>query len=425
MQRAAQEPREPRPHRVAGREVAAITTPCNPAFALLRAARSVVLLQGPVGPFFDRLAASLQGCATVTRVALHGGDRHDCRAVAPVCFRGPPEAWPGWLAALLAQVDADCIVLFGQARSHHREALAVADAAGVPVVVLEEGYFRPGFVTMEIGGVNSHSTSMQRFRWVPAGVEAAAHEPAPRATAWEFQKMAWHAAVHYLMLWLARREFPGYRHHRPAAPAFYIGWWLCNWGVKLRRALPDRWAARTLRGGGSPYFFVPLQHDGDAQIAHHSRYPRNVDFIIEVMRSFARHAPAGTLLVFKQHPHSRGRAGHAPLVRRLARELGVAHRVINLVDADAAELAARARGVVLINSTVGLLALGAGAPLKVMGEAVYEQPGITCSQPLDTFWRRPRAAATDVVSAFLVQLKNLTQMPASMYATRGEPLHWH
>ena len=54
----------------------------NPAPGSLARSRSVLMLQGQVGPFFDRLTHWLraQGVGQINRVAFSGGDRWDCKA---------------------------------------------------------------------------------------------------------------------------------------------------------------------------------------------------------------------------------------------------------------------------------------------------------------------------------------------------------
>jgi capsule polysaccharide modification protein KpsS len=58
------------------------TVSANPALTALLQSRSVLLLQGPVEPFFDRLTHWLKGngVPTVNRVAFSGGDEWDCNA---------------------------------------------------------------------------------------------------------------------------------------------------------------------------------------------------------------------------------------------------------------------------------------------------------------------------------------------------------
>ena len=138
----------------------------NPAFKRLQNSSSVLLLQGPLGPFFDRLARWLKANGTqVNRVALHAGDLHDCKAIRPVTYKGPRDGWGEYVRQLIARHGVDCIVLFGQSRYYHVIAREVAAESGIAVVVLEEGYFRPGFITMELDGVNGYSRTLQRFRW--------------------------------------------------------------------------------------------------------------------------------------------------------------------------------------------------------------------------------------------------------------------
>ena len=45
-------------------------------------------------------------------------------------------------------------------------------------------------------------------------------------------------------------------------------------------------------------------------------------------------------------------------------------------------------------------------------------------EALDRFWHEAVPADRQAVDAFLAQLKNLTQMPASVYANADEPLRW-
>jgi capsule polysaccharide modification protein KpsS len=396
----------------------------NPAYALLRNAGHALLLQGPVGPFFDRLTDWLGERGTrVTRVVFQGGDRHDAGRRDAMPYTGTPGQWPQFLRALLRQQRPDCIVLFGQSRSYHRAALQIGVELGIPVVVLEEGYFRPGYVTMELGGVNSHSSTMQRHRWMPSPGTSAAGL-APQACRWHFAQTAWHAARHYAALWLQAASFPGYQHHRDDDPWQYAAYWLRSWVNKLLRLPGDTLRGWRLARGAVRYFFVPLQHDDDSQITHHSGYARNAEFVLEVMHSFAAHADPAAQLVFKQHPQSRGGSGHGVLIRRVAAELAIGGRVLFLVEGDTRELCRHAQGVVVINSTVGLQALEQGTPLMVMGEAVYKRPHLAHAAPLHTFWRNPPRPDATTVADFLLQLKNLTQMPVSIYAARGEPLAW-
>ncbi len=396
----------------------------NPALRCLQRAQSVLLLQGPVGAFFDRLTRWLmsQG-AQVQRVAFQGGDVYDSQVLKPIAFRSSLQDWPVFFKQLLQDHQIDCVVLFGQSRRYHKVAIDLCKNQGLPVVVLEEGYFRPGYITMELGGVNGFSETMARYSWCP---EPEAASIAPDITPHHFQKMAWQASRHYQALWDARHEFAHYQHHRISRPSYYAFFWVRSWLRKLKHLRPSRHLQLQLfaRKAQKPYFFVPLQHDGDAQIVHHSDFADNAEFVMRVMRSFALHAPANSLLVFRQHPQVRGGPGHGELIAGVAQELGIGHRVHHMVEGDTPDLAQHAAGVVVINSTVGLQALERGAPLMVLGQALYKQPQLTFTGDLDQFWQKARPACPVETELFLAQLKNLTQAAVSVYALRSEPIRW-
>lgn len=394
----------------------------NPALHTLATARRVLLLQGPVGPFFARLTRWLAERGTeVRRVAFQGGDEFDCRRVEPIRFARTAADWPAAFGELLDRWRPDCIALFGQSRLYHKVALERARAVDLPAVVMEEGYFRPGYVTMELGGVNGYSTTLDRYLWAPAAGTAS---PPPDACASPFAKMAWHASRHYAAMDRARERFPHYEHHRSTDLGAYARYWLTSWSRKYRHRAADLAFQRELLPSGRPYFFVPLQLEGDSQISHHSPFRNIGEFVVQVLHSFARHAPADSWLVLRQHPHARGGPGHHALIRELARGLRVEGRVHHLVEGDTPALAEHSAGTVVINSTVGLQALERGAPLMVLGDSFYKRADLTFGGGLDAFWHSPARPDRSAAARFLTELKGLTQAPASVYAWAGEPIAW-
>jgi capsular polysaccharide export protein len=400
-----------------------LPVPCNPALLTLACARRVLLLQGPVGPFFDRLTLWLraQG-ADVHRVVFQAGDRHDSTAVVPMHFTGKPSGWPAFLEELLTSLDIDAVVLFGQSRPHHAAAIRTARACGVAAIVLEEGYIRPGYVTMELDGVNGFSSTLDRYRWKSDQAGLVVKTQKPASTERQFWQMAGFACRHYWAQHWGKPLSPDYQHHRPTSVWYHSKYWVWSTIRKHLHLARDNARVQDLRE--QKYFFVPLQHDGDAQITHHSPYPRVASFIPEVVHSFALHAPKQALLVFRLHPHSRGGPTHRQHIARLAETLGVADRVVYLVEGHTPTLVEHAQGVVLINSTVGLQALMRCKPLAVMGQALYKRPGLHFEGKLDQFWTEAQAPKPEQARQFLEQLLALTQVPCNVYGLANEPLQW-
>ncbi len=398
------------------------TVSANPALTALLQSRSVLLLQGPVGPFFDRLTEWLKakGVPLVNRVVFSGGDEWDCRAQIPLHFKSTLVEWPMYLQYLFNTFKVDCIVLFGQARPHHAKAMVLASLLGIKVVVVEEGYFRPRYLTLELGGVNGYSSTLERYRW---SFDTSTPPAAPPVSAWEQSvRMGWYAAMHYAVMAWRHSHFPFYQHHKNTSVVQQAAYWLRSWAKKAVHLGQDTRKLAAMKGGS--YFFVPLQHDLDAQIELHSAFAKNTDFIVQVMQSFAQHAPSHLRLVFKQHPMSRGGLGHADIVAAKAKELGIAHRVVFLTEGKAGLLVKKAQGVVCINSTVGLIALQQGKPLCALGEAIYGDFDGVFKGGLDAFWGIQAHVQSLLCIRQMAALQHLTQMPGDLYATSSVKLPW-
>src|SRR5262245_32306763 len=73
--------------------------------------RRVLILQGPMGPFFARLAAFLeQHGQIVSKVNFNGGDAWFYPRGA-LAFDGTLEQWPAWLADVLLSRRIEAIAL--------------------------------------------------------------------------------------------------------------------------------------------------------------------------------------------------------------------------------------------------------------------------------------------------------------------------
>jgi len=349
------------------------------------------MLQGPVGPFFRHLAEDLERHgATVTKVNFNGGDRHFFPG--GIEFRGTPEEWPAFFKALFEAHRIDFIFLFGDCRLYHRLAHGiVSQYPEVVIGVFEEGYVRPDYITFEAFGVNGFSRIAKERAFYDALPEAAYETLPAKAVGRTFWYAAWWAIVYYAYGALHAKRYPRYVHHRPFNVWEGLYWLRGFWRKHLYRFTEgesERELLGTLKGN---YFLVPLQIATDAQIKEHSQYDDITPFIGEVMASFAQHAPAETVLVIKHHPLDRGYRNYRSVIERNARRLGVEARVCYIHDQHLPSLLEFSRGVVVINSTVGLSAIFHNAPVKVCGAAIYDIEGLTYQGNLDSFWS---AAAT-------------------------------
>lgn len=363
------------------------------------AARRFLFLQGPPGPFFRLLGQELAARgASVRRINLSGGDRYDWQGPETLDYRGTMRRWPAFFDAAIRRDAITDLVLFGDCRPVHQTALRLAQLRGVHVHVFEEGYIRPDWMTLERDGVNGHSRFDRDPAIIMAGARWLPDIPAlPPITA-TFGRRARDSYWHYHHVVTGRLRFPFYRTHRPGSIiADGIGW-LFRLAGTGRRA---RQAAQTLRRvAQESYFLFPLQLSGDYQIRAHSPFPDMASAARYVLRSFAAHAPAGSVLLVKEHPLDSGYRNWRRFLRRHAARLGVAGRVRHIDGGDLQALAQGARGVVCVNSTSGTLALEVGTPVIVLGDAVYDVPGVTHPGSLDGFWAAPQPPDRALYDAF-------------------------
>ena len=377
--------------------------------------RHLLLLQGPAGPFLARVAKQLRSAgARVTKVNFNGGEDLYFRGPEVVHFRGPLEEWPAFFERLVREQGIHGILLFGDCRPIHRAAIERARALTLDVFVLEEGYLRPDYVTLERGGVNGNST-IPRDPDFYARLELSP-EPPHRRVEHAFAKSALHTICYATATAVLSRRYPHYRHHRDIRPLAQAKLWAHGAGQRVAHTLRDRELSRRLESNAfGPYFFVPLQVHLDSQLSH-SRYRTIHDFIREVVAEFARHAPPECSLLLKLHPMDRAYCDYSETVEDLRREHGLGSR---LVYADVINLPAalrHARGTVVINSTVGLSSLTHGTPVKCLGRAIYDIPGLTHQGSLADFFRAPSPVDRALYKRFRSWLLQHNQLNGSVWS---------
>jgi len=369
--------------------------------------------------FFARLGSALCGRGhEVHRVNFNAGDRLFWPLAGATDFRGRAAAWPDFLEDMLVDREVTDIILFGDCRPLHRAAVAVARRLQLTVHVCEEGYLRPNWVTFERDGVNGHSTLPRNPDWY---LDMAAHLPpvAPAAAIpSSFRKRAWQDLAYNMAALALSPLYPHYQTYRPRNRLVeYAGW---SRKVVRSRLARRRTAAEAARiGPDTPFFLLPLQLNCDSQIRLHSQFGSMTPVLKAIIESFARHAPADTTLVVKEHPLDDGLVPWRRVVEGLAREWGMADRVVYLASGDIDALIAQTLGVVTVNSTTGTLALAAGVPVVALGTAIYDIPGLTHQGPLHAFWAAPAPPDPALFAAFRRVLVDRCLLVGGFFSEEG------
>ena len=198
----------------------------------------------------------------------------------------------------------------------------------------------------------------------------------------------------------------------------YAGWIrrLMAKGASRRRA--DALISRALALPGG-FYLVPLQLESDYQIRVHSRFGTLDEFLDEVCRSFALHAPPDAELLVKMHPLDSGLVDRVAKVAAVATRHGVENRVVTIDGGELHVLLAAAKGVVVVNSTVGTTAVESGRPTIALGRAIYNLPGLTDQGGLDRFWTEATPPDPDLCLAFHRLVIHRTQINGGYFCKDG------
>ncbi len=379
------------------------------------ARRRFLLVTLPAGPFGRRLRRALRTMgAEVTRVVLNGGDLLDWGFADTVLARGDFATWPDFIAATITQRQITDVVVFGDATGYCAGALCAARAAGVHAWVMENGYQRPHWVTVEAGGVNANS-SLPRSpeAYDDVDLDSLGDGPAPVGAITPFHTA--HMMAYFTAVILTWPVFHRYRY------PYALKIWPQAWGHVRRyllwltgRQAREREVAEVL-DDPRPFFLACLQREGDSQLLRHSNVKTNRAFMARVIRSFAAHAPSDAWLVIKNHPLDPGVDDLAGACKALAWSHGLAGRVRFLDGGAFAPLAHVARGVVAVNSTAALAAMEFGTPVKLLGRAIFDIEGLTDDQPLESFWAAPRSPDAALLARFRRRLNLRTQVYGSYH----------
>ncbi len=385
--------------------------------------RHFLFLQGPHGPFFGQLSKMLTCAdARVWRVGFNAGDRFfwpDRKSFIP--FQDKPENWKARFEALLTDKKITDIVLYGDTRAIHAEAVTIARARGIVVHVFEEGYMRPYWVTYERGGSNGNSRLMNMS--IPQMQEALRQSqldlPLTPGHWGDMRQHIFYGALYHWFVMFRNGKFRNFKPHRdlPVTKEFQL--YLKRLITLPYTAITRILATRRIKRGGFPYHLVLLQLAHDSSFQSHSPFSDITEFLELVLTGFAEGAPPHHHLVFKAHPLEDGRVEMLKEIRRIAAALGVSARVHYVRGGKLAALLDDARSAVTVNSTAAQQVLWRGLPLKVFGDAVYAKPEFVSTQNLPEFFSQPTRPDSRAYKDYRRYLLETSQIAGGFYSTRG------
>lgn len=380
-----------------------------------------LFLQGPCSPFFEKLGGALRSIGHyVARLNFNAGDSWYWNIGNTFAYRGNAQCLAAWYADFFEREEYTDIILFGDQRPVHQPAIKIAKERDIRVHVFEEGYFRPYWITLERGGVNACSQLPKDPNWYrrmgPRLPDYGNGEPFPSP----FAVRAWHDVAYHVAGIRNALSYPGYRTHAPIpAHVEYRAYLRRTIGVAhvKKKNLQD---IQSLIFDRRPFWLIPLQLNSDAQIQHHSSFGSMRRMLEVTLDSFARMCRPDAVLVVKNHPLDTGLENYANMIMEIGATVGLKpERVIYLESGPLPAILNHARGVVTINSTVGGSALVHGRPLKALGNAIYDMPGLTYQGDLDTFWHRGKQPDRRLFRWFRNTVIHATQINGGLYSQQS------
>ncbi|MGI7623848.1 capsule biosynthesis protein [Campylobacter coli] len=374
--------------------------------------KTVLLLQGPVGTFFHRLAIKMKKNKTkVFKLNFNGGDflfypsGKRCK-----CDEKDLE---NFYESFFKEKKIDAIVMYNDCRLIHAKAIKVAKGLGIGIWIFEEGYLRPYCITFEKDGVNANS-SLPRDKNFYLSCNILTKESIKEIPG-GFKFMAFSAFLYWFFSFLLAPFFNNKLHHRTLYPFEFLFWFRSLYRKYLYK-FTEKKLNQKIYSLEKKYFLAILQVYNDTQIKHH--YKKSIEeFIEELILSFANHARAKSCLVFKHHPMDRGYRNYSKLINELSQKYHVEGRIFYVHDTYLPTLLKNALGCITINSTVGLSAILEGCPTKVCGNAFYDFEGLAYPKKLQFFWREAHAYKPNpsLVINFKNYLLNTNQFNGNFY----------
>ena len=383
-------------------------------YELVNRAKNILLLQGPIGPFFRNVAIWLEesGC-NVHKINFNGGDEKFYPRNS-VSFNDNVSLFHQFLESYILKNHIDAIVVFGDCRIYHKIAKKLVDSkTNLSFWVFEEGYLRPHYITFEKDGVNGFSLIPKNCDFYQ-NVEIIPIDENKEKS--HYYSMIYYSIVYYLFMFLKRNKYSNYIHHRKTSLVFYASKWSLALIRKIKaKLLQPKLIKNIINNEYKPFYIFPLQCNQDFQIQVHSNYHSMKSYIFRVIRSFSLFADDKSYLLIKHHPMDEGFNNYNHLIKKLARRYGVTERVIYIHGVPMPILLRKAIGLVTVNSTCGLSGLIHGLPVIALGNAHYDIKGLTFQKGLDRFWKEGQKPDAQLFERYRSYLCSKSQIKGSVY----------
>lgn len=373
--------------------------------------RKILIVQGDWEAGMSLLAQDLRDAGhEIHKVVLCAPDFiYKLRGFRTHVFRKPLADFDVWLRELVDKENFDTFFLYNHYRPYNDIAWNIAKELNLSCFVFELGLIRPNCVTVFSRDTLPLPTLAKAWDKILSG------ELSPNVveTPPEICKVSTPAKLicfgtNFVLSRYTAFLFPNFVDQRELKLWHHVKYGLVFLWRFMERSRDIEYHAMFTGKLSGKYYAVPLQVHSDTQILKCSNFQSIEQFIMLVVESFERHAPADTKLVFKVHPMDRGYKDYRDLLHGLDQRLG-GGRILYVDRVSLPILLKHALGLVNINSSVGISGLTHHVPVIALGTAVYDLEDLTYRRDLDSFWTRAEPPCKTRVHQFINLLLQTNQ----------------
>lgn len=331
------------------------------------------------------------------------------RGVPTHLFRKPLADFEAWLRDLVQKEGYDTFFLYNHYRPYNQVAWKMAEELDLGCYVFELGLIRPNCVTVFSQKAQPLPTLAEEWRKLLVG----GAPPKPVETPPEICQVSTSAKLvafctNFFISRVTSPLFPNFVDQRSMKLWSHFKHGVIHMWRFMERSRDSEYDNMFAGEMSGNYYAVPLQVHSDTQIIMCSDFKSIEQFIKIVVKSFAKFAPPETKLVFKVHPMDRGYKDYTDLVAGLNSRLG-GDRIFYVDRVHLPTLLSHSKGVVNINSSVGISGLVHHVPVLTLGSAVYDLDELTYQGGLDTFWCNAEKPKNQRVRHFINLLLQTSQ----------------
>lgn len=380
--------------------------------------KNILFLQGPISYFFSDMKKYLEKENQVFQITFNTSDEFfsDKKNLYP--FNDKKTNYHSFILNFLNNNKINIVFLFGDERFFHKIAINIIkkDFPNIKIFVFEEGYIRPNYITIEENGVNNNSNNFPKNGSFYKNLKLKKFDISKNI----FLKnqsfnMHIYSIIYSIILFLFHFKYPYYEHHKNMNPFLQAFWGIRSLFRKILYNFTEK-KERNFINENKEYFLVPLQVYNDFQVISHSNF-KNIKKMIEYVLTSYKKNNVNEYLVFKHHPMDRGIKNYKKYIEKMVDNLEIdKDKVIYIHECNLPLFLKKAKGIITINSTVGISALYHHKPVKILGLANYNISNLTNKEyTLDLFWKKQYNPNIKILKNFYNYTLVKTQINGSFY----------